>query len=50
MKYFFVFISIVAVWLAVVIMAATVDNFSALTAQRVAILTTIILFIVGFKR
>lgn len=44
------FLSIIAVWLAVVIMAAKVDDFSVMTAQLVASITTMILFVIGFRR
>jgi hypothetical protein len=50
MRYAFVFISILAIWVAVIAIAAAADNFSVVTAQGIALLMTVILFIIGFRR
>lgn len=44
------FISIIAIWLAVIIMVSSVPDFSIVTAQLLAVSMTCILFVIGFKR
>jgi hypothetical protein len=50
MRYAFVFISIAAIWAAVIIMVISVPGFSSDLAQACALLMSVILFVIGFRR
>lgn len=50
MKYAFVTLSILAIWIALIAIVATVPNFSPVLAQSLAVFMTIILFIIGFRK
>lgn len=50
MRYGFVFVSIFAIWVAVIAITAVVSDFPAQTAHLLALIATLILFVIGFRR
>lgn len=49
MKYAFVFVSVVAIWLAMVLLAIKTDV-NTIFLQTVILALTVVLFLVGFRR
>lgn len=50
MRYAFVSLSIVVIWASIIMAALAVPNFDVIIAHRIALLMTVILFIIGFRR
>ena len=50
MRYFFVFLSIIAVWVAILAIAALVSSIDGFTLYFCAVVVTLTLFFIGFYR